>query len=1013
MKFNKQIGRAASAVVIAILASANGCSDATGIDPRAIASGSAPLAASPAPGLVAAFGFDEASGNSVIDASGTGNNGKLGRGTTRTASGRFGGALSFNGSSLVTIPNASSLQLTTAMTLEAWVRPTTVPNRWVDVIYKGKDNYYLMASTDRNMVPAAGGIFDGGPGTTKTYGAEPLPANTWTHLAATYDGATIRLYVNGTEVSAASRTGTLLKQNKPLTIGGDTFYGQYFSGLIDEVRVYNRALSPAELQADMNAPVNGDAQAPTVSITSPTSEPTYATTLGSVTISGTSSDNVGVTSVTWSTSGGATGTATGTTSWSADVPLQSGTNVVTVTARDAADNVGTATLTVTRSVPGLVAAYGFNETSGTSVTDASGFGSNGTLGSGVTRTASGRFGAGLEFSGSGAVTIPNAPSLQLTSGMTLEAWVRPTVVPNGWVDVIYKGNDNYYLMSSTDRNMAPAVGGIFDGGPGTTKTFGTTALPPNTWTHLAGTYDGSTIRLYVNGTLVSSVARTGSLLTQTNPLSIGGDAIYGQFFRGTIDEVRIYNRALTAAQIVSDMNTAVEAASPESATVSITSPTTSATYHTTAQTLSMSGTSSGAHIRRITWTNSRGGSGVAQGTTAWSIDGITLQTGTNDLTVVARDSIDSPLANATLSVTVDEPPPAPPTQLFIQTQPSATAQSGLPFAQQPIIQLRDASNNAVAKSGVAVTAAIASGGGTLGGTTVVSTNANGVATFTNLQITGTAGTRTLSFTAAGLTSATSTGIAISGPTGGLYPNRPATFTRSSEIDFTQPIPTGSDQIDQSIAGTSWNMIYFGNNWTQTTDATAPQSAPGIWRGRWAPGSYGGGVIGQGGGHGIGNVFTRAPSGTSRLYMSMRVYFDFDASLWHPISNKFVNLEGDHSQILMQLREGSNWRHAEELGYSGFGSFWVDNTATPGEAHIAGQVDNRAVPTRQWVQIEVLIDLPNRVFKIWQDGVLTTNATPNFASTEINTVGIYAYRGGGGETLSTDLFYRYDHFFIAW
>ena len=47
--------------------------------------------------------------------------------------------------------------ITTAMTLEAWVRPTVISNAWVDVVYKGNDNYFLMAMTDRSFVPAGGG----------------------------------------------------------------------------------------------------------------------------------------------------------------------------------------------------------------------------------------------------------------------------------------------------------------------------------------------------------------------------------------------------------------------------------------------------------------------------------------------------------------------------------------------------------------------------------------------------------------------------------------------------------------------------------------------------------------------------------------------------------------------------------------------------------------------------------------------------------------------------------------
>ena len=75
------------------------------------------------PGLVAAYSFDEGSGTTVFDASGNGNNGTIG-GATWTTSGKYGNALVFDGvSALVTINNSASLQLSTAMTLEAWVNP--------------------------------------------------------------------------------------------------------------------------------------------------------------------------------------------------------------------------------------------------------------------------------------------------------------------------------------------------------------------------------------------------------------------------------------------------------------------------------------------------------------------------------------------------------------------------------------------------------------------------------------------------------------------------------------------------------------------------------------------------------------------------------------------------------------------------------------------------------------------------------------------------------------------------
>jgi len=157
------------------------------------------------------------------------------------------------------------------------------------------------------------------------------------------------------------------------------------------------------------------------------------------------------------------------------------------------------------------------------------------------------------------VTVPNAASLQLTTGMTLEAWVNPSVVTSAWRDTIYKGNDNYYLSASSTSSGKPAVGGTF--AASSSATFGAAALAANTWTHLAATYDGATLRFYVNAVQVSSIARTGNLAMSTNPLQIGGDSLYGQFFQGKIDDVRVYNRALSVSEIQTDMGRPVGAAS--------------------------------------------------------------------------------------------------------------------------------------------------------------------------------------------------------------------------------------------------------------------------------------------------------------------------------------------------------------------------------------------------------------------------------------------------------------------
>ena len=205
---------------------------------------------------------------------------------------------------------------------------------------------------------------------------------------------------------------------------------------------------------------------------------------------------------------------------------------------------------------GLVAAYGFDEPNGATVIDASGRGNGGTIQT-ATRTTDGRYGGALVFNGtSGWVTVNDAASLDLTTGMTIEAWVNPTSVA-GWRQIAAKettGGVTYWLYAGGGGGE-PATG-VFVGGQ-ERALDGPSGLPLNTWTHVAGTYDGAMQRLFVNGMQVGSRAQTGGAAVSASPLRIGGNGVWGEFFAGRIDEVRIYNRALSQAEIASDMNRAI------------------------------------------------------------------------------------------------------------------------------------------------------------------------------------------------------------------------------------------------------------------------------------------------------------------------------------------------------------------------------------------------------------------------------------------------------------------------
>ncbi len=622
-------------------------------------------AAPPPPGLVAAYGFDEGSGTTVLDQSGTGNNGTISNATWAVGTGKFANALSFNGTNaVVTIPDANSLDLTTGMTLEAWVKPSvTGGGTWRTALLKENTNYYayaLYANTGTNF-PSGNAVAAGVDHDIRATTA--LAANTWTHLAVTYDGTALTLYVNGTQAATALASGPIAATTGALKIGGNAIWGEWFNGLIDEVRVYNRALTIAQIQNDMaqsvstpdtaapsapgtlsasgtlgsaslswgaatdnvgvvkydlyrsttsgftpsaanrvaqptgttytdtglaagtyyyrvaaedaagnigaasneaSAVVTSDTTPPTVSITVPANG---ATVSNVTTVSATAGDNGTVAGVQFKLDGVNLGAEDTTAAYSITwdtTTAGNGAHTLTAVARDGAGNTTTSatvnvTVSNTATFPGLVAAYGFDEGSGTTVGDQSGSGNTGTIVNATWAVGTGKFGNALSFNGTNAaVTIPDANSLDLTTGMTLEAWVKPSVAGGGvWRTVAFKENTSYYayaLYANTGTNV-PSGNGVISG---TDRDIRAAAgLATNTWAHLAVTYDGSVLALYVNGVQAATVLASGPLTTTTGALKIGGNAIWGEWFNGLIDEVRVYNKALTAAQITTDMNRSV------------------------------------------------------------------------------------------------------------------------------------------------------------------------------------------------------------------------------------------------------------------------------------------------------------------------------------------------------------------------------------------------------------------------------------------------------------------------
>lgn len=206
-----------------------------------------------------------------------------------------------------------------------------------------------------------------------------------------------------------------------------------------------------------------------------------------------------------------------------------------------------------------VAYYGFDEASGTTANDAgSGTPDNGTINGGVTRVA-GRIGSGaLSFDGStGYVELGQPSKLNFSGQITVSAWIKPTAI-SGTETIVGRGNDGinapYYLRVTSSNSAAfgsfrSTGGGLHHDAVGTISG----SLTDGNWHHLAGVYDGLNFRVYVDGALIGTLADPYGITKGSEPVNIGRDTPVSapptNYYNGAIDEVRIYNTGLSAADI--------------------------------------------------------------------------------------------------------------------------------------------------------------------------------------------------------------------------------------------------------------------------------------------------------------------------------------------------------------------------------------------------------------------------------------------------------------------------------
>ena len=521
-------------------------------------SGATGSAAGSASGLVAAYAFDDGSGSVLSDASGNGHDGTI-SGATWT-SGHDGGALSFNGSNASVDLGSLGTFYQSGFTLEGWVQKQTSTKKDVGVLGSWSSSGGPMLWVD-HLAGDYQLTLNSGLSSYLDSGHTPIGGQ-WQYLAATFDGSTARFYIDGVQVASRSVTSSVGSSNNWRIGAYGSVAGGFFDGLIDNVRIYNRALSDTEVQTDMSVPVTtptGPSAPGGLSVT--------ARTQTSVSLQwNPSTGGSGIAGYHVFLNGAQVGTATTTTSFSftglsCSTSYQLGVEAFDTNGNTSGRTVQDASTSLCDAPSGLVAAYAFDETSGSVLHDSSGNGHDGTI-SGATWT-SGHDGGALSFNGSNASVDLGSLGTFYQSGFTLEGWVQKQTSTKKDVGVLGSWSSSGGPMLWVDH-LAGDYQLTLNSGLSSYLDSGHTPIGGQ-WQYLAATFDGSTARFYIDGVQVASRSVTSSVGSSNNWRIGAYGSVAGGFFDGLIDNVRIYNRALSDTEVQTDMSLPAPAAGVDTA----------------------------------------------------------------------------------------------------------------------------------------------------------------------------------------------------------------------------------------------------------------------------------------------------------------------------------------------------------------------------------------------------------------------------------------------------------------
>jgi uncharacterized protein YjdB len=475
-------------------------------------------------GLRNYYKLDETSGDAIDSKSA--NNGKVSTGISR-GSGKISGGFYFDGNSdYVALPSAITLK---SSSYSFWINISSISD---DLLILASD-----AHSSRIFVGANNNLkIETNTNSQEFDFYNSFSMSTWYNVVLTRDNNTVKFYRNGSLMGSTTINGS-----DGITLSQIGFNGRSFRGTIDEVGIWTRPLSQDEVTLLYNSGSGRSypfGTTSTVAVTGVSVNPssTSVSIGSSVTLlAEVSPSNATNKTVTWKSSN----TAIATVNTNGVITgLSSGTTTIAATTQDgtkvASSQVTVTSVESTTSLTsGLSLYYKFDETSGTAIDEA---GSNGgTVSSDVKRGAPGKINGAYFFDSNNDYVL--IPSLLTHKTASYAFWINISGITD---DLLIMGNDAHYSRIFIGRNNNLKIETNTNGQEFAFYNSFSTGI----WYYVVMTRTDHTVKLYLNGKYIGSMTISGS-----DNLSLSQIGFKGKSFKGTIDELGIWNRALTDADV--------------------------------------------------------------------------------------------------------------------------------------------------------------------------------------------------------------------------------------------------------------------------------------------------------------------------------------------------------------------------------------------------------------------------------------------------------------------------------